>query len=292
MICAMVVGFTVRNKKLPRQGLSRAVSGVILMMMMFIGIEMGSSPDVVRAVATIFSDAALITVGAMSGTILLAWLFNRLIIRARVEQSICEVDSGGHGFSLLIVAVFGTGVAVGYISEIGDYLANLSMVALYLLMALVGFSLGSDRAALAALRAQNWRVVFLPVATIVGTLAGVLAISPLLDMGLTEQLAIGSGFGYYSLSSVLLSELRGAEIGAVALIVNVMRELITVLAAPFIVRLFSPAALICSGGATTLDVTLPIIVRNCGASFVAMAIFQGVVVDFSVPFLVTFFATL
>lgn len=292
MICAMVLGFSLRHRQLPRQGLSRAISGVILTMMSLIGIEMGSSQNVIQAVGTIFTDAALITVGALGGTILLAWLFNKLIIKAKVDKDVYELASSGHSFSLLIISVFGIGVLVGYVSGIGHYLVNFSMWALYLLMALVGFSLGSDKAAIAAMRAQNWKVIFLPIATIIGTLGGILLISPLLDMSITEQLAVGSGFGYYSLSSVLLSELAGAQIGAVALIVNVMRELVTVMAAPLIVRYFSPVALICSGGATTIDVTLPIIVNNCGTSFVAMAIFQGVVVDFSVPFLVTFFATI
>ena len=46
------------------------------------------------------------------------------------------------------------------------------MYVLYGLMFLVGISIGSDRKAWAALKGQQLRIVLVPLATIVGTLAG------------------------------------------------------------------------------------------------------------------------
>jgi uncharacterized membrane protein YbjE (DUF340 family) len=55
---------------------------------------------------------------------------------------------------------------------------------------------------------------------------------------------------------------------------------------------FGPLAPISAGGATTMDTTLPIITRTSGQDFVILSLFHGFLVDFSVPFLVTFFCSL
>ena len=60
---------------------------------------------------------------------------------------------------------------------------------------------------------------------------------------------------------------------------------------PLMVKYFGPLAPISSGGATTMDTTLPIITRCSGQDFVIVSLFHGFLVDFSVPFLVTFFST-
>jgi uncharacterized membrane protein YbjE (DUF340 family) len=106
---------------------------------------------------------------------------------------------------------------------------------------------------------------------------------------LTDCLAVGAGFGYYSLASVFITEYKGAELGTVALAANIIREMITLLGAPLLVCWFGKLAPISAGGATTMDTTLPVITRYAGKEFVVVSVFHGFVVDFSVPFLVTFF---
>ena len=189
--------------------------------------------------------------------------------------------------SLIIVAFFVAGVILARWGVLPQELLqqDFSMYVLYGLMFLVGISIGSDRKAWAALKGQQLRIVLVPLATIVGTLAGSIGVSFLLtDIRLTDCLAIGSGFGYYSLSSIFITEYRGAELGTIALT--------TLLGAAVLVRCFGKLAPICSGGATTMDTTLPVITRFSGKEYVIIAIFHGFVVDFSVPFLVTFFAKL
>ena len=105
-------------------------------------------------------------------------------------------------------------------------------------------------------------------------------------------MAVGSGFGYYSLSSIFITQYKGAELGTIALVANVVRELITLLGAPLLVRWFGKLAPISAGGATTMDTTLPIITQTSGKELVPVSIYHGFVMDFSVPFVVTFFCQL
>lgn len=197
--------------------------------------------------------------------------------------------------SIIIVSFFIAGVLLGRFVNIPAILTAEAptLYALYILMFLVGISIGSDKKALQALKQQNLKIVLVPLATVIGTLAGSALISFVLSgRSITDCLAVGSGFGYYSLSSIFITQYKGAELGTIALVSNITRELLALLAAPLLVRYFGKLAPISVGGATTADTTLPIITKFCGKEFVVISIVHGITVDLSVPFLVTFFCTL
>lgn len=157
----------------------------------------------------------------------------------------------------------------------------------------VGLSVGHDPQTLKNFRSLNPRLIFLPVATILGTVSAAALVSLILPYrSAPDCMAVGAGFGYYSLSSIFITQYKGPELGTIALLSNIMREIITLLCAPLLVRWFGNLAPISAGGATTMDTTLPIITRCSGQQFVVVSIFHGFVTDFSVPFLVTFFCSI
>ena len=197
--------------------------------------------------------------------------------------------------SLIIVGFFVLGALCGVYHLIPyDFTqSKLSFYALCALMFSVGVSVGNDPQTLRNFRSLNARLIFLPVMTILGTLAGCAVVSLFLShRSVTDCMAVGAGFGYYSLSSIFITEYKGPELGTIALLSNITREIITLLFAPLLVRWFGNLAPISAGGATTMDTTLPIITRYSGQSFVVVSIFHGFVVDFSVPFLVTLFCSI
>lgn len=197
--------------------------------------------------------------------------------------------------SLIIIGFFILGILCGITRIIPFDIAetDISYYALCGLMFSVGISVGNDPQTLKNFRTLNPRLVFLPIMTILGTLAGSAVVSLFLTQrSLTDCLAVGSGFGYYSLSSIFITEYKGAEMGTIALLANISREIITLLFAPLLVRWFGNLAPISAGGATTMDTTLPIITQTAGQQFVVVSIFHGFVVDFSVPFLVTLFCSI
>ncbi len=196
--------------------------------------------------------------------------------------------------SLIIVGFFVLGIVCGVMHWLPDLNAwgNVSFWTLCALLFCVGVTVGNNTALLKSFRQLDPRLMLLPLMTIVGTLsATAIAAMALPGRSLTDCLAVGSGFGYYSLSSILITQYSGPELGTVALLANIIREVITLLGAPLMVKFFGPLAPISSGGATTMDTTLPIITRCSGQDFVIVSLFHGFLVDFSVPFLVTFFST-
>ena len=200
----------------------------------------------------------------------------------------------GMGGSLVILGFFTLGIILGLAGlPAGQSIVHkLSFWSLCILMAMVGMSVGGNPELVSSIRSMNPRIALLPIATILGTYAGCIIVNLFLGHSIADVLAIGSGFGYYSLSSVLISSSRGPHLGSIALISNIIREVFTLLCAPFLARIAGPLAPISSGGATTADTTLPIISSCCGDKFVLISIFHGFAVDFTVPFLVTLFCSL
>jgi uncharacterized membrane protein YbjE (DUF340 family) len=197
--------------------------------------------------------------------------------------------------SLIILSFFATGLLMGifrwFPPQILTY--NISFYVLCALMFSVGISIGSDPTSVRQFRNLNPRILFLPLMTIIGTFVGVLTVSLLLKgRSVADCLAVGSGFGYYSLSSILITQYKGVELGTIALLSNIMREVITLLFAPWMVKYFGKLSPISAGGATTMDTTFPIITKYSGKEYAVVSIYHGFIMDFTVPFLVTFFCSL
>lgn len=204
--------------------------------------------------------------------------------------------------SLAIIGFFVAGCLLGLYLNTPEKTFNgdISCYVLYLLMLLVGLSIGNDKNIRQTLQNLRPKLLLIPLATIVGTLSfSALASLFITQWSLFDCLAIGSGFAYYSLSSILITELKTAslgiqlatELGTIALIANIFREIMTLLGAPVFVKLFGRFAPISAGGATTMDTTLPIITRYSGQDLVFIAILHGILIDLSVPFLVSFFCS-
>lgn len=197
--------------------------------------------------------------------------------------------------SLIIVGFFILGIAAGLSGMVPESIidGDLTFYALCALLLCVGIGIGSDRNIVTKFKSLDVRMALLPLGTALGTFAGSLVVSFILSgRSPLDCLAVGSGFGYYSLSSIFITEYKGAELGTIALLANIIREMVTLLMSPVLAKVFGPLAPISSGGVTSMDTTLPIIMASSGEQYSAVSIFHGFILDFSIPFLVTFWCTL
>ena len=309
--------------------LGRSITYTIWLLLLFFGLQVGANEQVVNNLGTLGVKALEISVAGVLGSCVVAWILLKFFFRGGIiagrhatetpasgrqmpredndaggkdapeqERSIMETLQG-----FIVVAFFAVGCVAGWLGLFPASLTDgdFSMYVLYALMIQVGMSIGSDKKLKEILCSLSPKLLLLPLGTIVGTLIFVAAASPFIGgIILPDSLAVGAGFGYYSLSSVLITQIKeaaagasfAAQLGTVALMANIMREVITLLFAPAICRVFGKLAPISTGGATSMDSTLPVITSVCGKEMVFISIFHGVLVDFSVPFLVTFFASL
>lgn len=192
--------------------------------------------------------------------------------------------------SLTILSFFALGLVIGRYTIINEWLSavDYSTLSLYLLMFLVGISIGSDTRSLQALKNMTLKILLIPTATIVGTALGVWFVSIFVTKyTLKELMAVGAGYGYYSLSSIIIKNSHSDALGVVALLSNVIREITTLLLAPLMAIYFGKIAPICSGGATSMDTTLPIISRASGKEYAIPSLIHGIILTILVPFIVS-----
>lgn len=203
--------------------------------------------------------------------------------------------------SLFVVFMFAAGCVVGDVFNLHWEFHRMSMIILYALMFQVGISVGCSDNLNAILRNFRPKMLLLPLTTIAGTLLFSALVGLFLThWGVLNCMAVGSGMGYYSLSSILVTQLKiptlgqqlAAELGTIALLSNICRELIAMICAPIIRKIFGPYAPISAAGVTSVDVCLPAISRACGKEIVPISLFHGMIVDLTVPLMVPFLCEL
>lgn len=289
----------------------RIVTWLIWLLLFLLGIEVGSNEMIVRSLPTLGVEALLLSSAATLSCCVLAWMLWRFSTNNTVQENAKNETSaekegnpaekeGLQGSSLIrglkvmkgsliVVGFFIIGLLGGIEKMVPSWLldGDVSFVALCGLLLFVGLGIGLNSEMKKEVRSLSPRMALLPVVTIIGSWLGALLIWTVLHRTLSDCMAINSGFAYYSLSSIFITEYRGAELGTIALLANIIREMLTLLGAPLMARWFGPLAPISVGGATTMDTTLPILSQTLGQRYIALSIYHGFVVDFTVPFLVS-----
>lgn len=203
--------------------------------------------------------------------------------------------------NLIVLAIFGIGCLVGAGFQPEADMHNWSLCILYALMLQVGIGIGSNRGLQQELKKLSPKMLLVPAATIIGTLAFSAAASLLLSQwSVFDCMAVGSGFAYYSLSSILITQFKepsiglqlATELGTIALLSNIIREMMSLVGAPLIRKYFGQLAPISAAGVNSMDVLLPSITRCSGKEVMPIAIFHGILIDLSVPFFVNLFCNL
>ena len=130
--------------------------------------------------------------------------------------------------------------------------------------------------------------LMIPVATALGSVAAGLVLAPLFRLGPGQAMSLTAGFGWYSLAGVLISNLGNPTLGSAAFLANLFRESLAFLTIPLLARTRWPYMAIGVGGATSMDVTLPLIEQCVGPESVPVSFANGALLSLSVPVLVPF----
>ena len=127
------------------------------------------------------------------------------------------------------------------------------------------------------------RVPLLVAGAVLGSSAAGLLMAPVAGLDPAVAVAAGLGMGWYSLVGPLLAGAVGPGAGLVALLSNMVREVVSIVAYPYASRLAGRWAPIAGAGATSMDTSLPIIVRYGGGEAGRVAVVTGMVVTLLIP---------
>lgn len=191
-----------------------------------------------------------------------------------------------------LLAIVALGLVIGaLLPRLGFDPGIITTWTLYFLLFLIGMQFRQSGIALGKALA-NPSILILPVATAVGSMLGGVLLMPLFSLTPGKALAVASGFGWYSLSGVLIANMGDPALGTAAFVANMLRESLGLLLIPLLGKSRVPQLAISAAGATAMDVSLPLIEQTLGPAAIPESFFSGAVLSLLVPVLVPFFMRL
>ena len=183
-------------------------------------------------------------------------------------------------------------VALGALLFLAQQRLGLESLALPSSNAFLLLMIGIIGADLAQIRlSRQWvspAMLALPGLVVVGSMLGGSLVAWLADVPLKAGLALSSGYGWFSLSSVMVAEALGKAYGTMALSIDLLRELLAFVIL-YAVGRWWPVVGLAAAGATAMDSSLPIIKQVCSPSAIPMAMVSGFLLTLLAPFMMSLF---
>lgn len=188
------------------------------------------------------------------------------------------------------------GLLFGYLfldTGVKDTLDLILMSALDVMIFIAGIEIGSNRGILKRICNLHSALLALaiPFAVACGSICGALLLGHIAGLSAYDSLLVGGGLGWYSFSSVVISAMYSTEIGTVAFLANMMREISSFFLIPLLVRVHKFLALAPSGAAT-MDSGLPVVIKYTNLHVGMYSFINGLVLTLIVPVLISWLLSL
>lgn len=188
------------------------------------------------------------------------------------------------------------GLLFGYLfldTGVKDTLDLILMSALDIMIFIAGIEIGSNRGILKRICNLHSALLALaiPLAVVCGSICGALLLGHIAGLSAYDSLLVGGGLGWYSFSSVVISAMYSTEIGTVAFLANMMREISGFFLIPLLVRVHKFLALAPSGAAT-MDSGLPVVIKYTNLHVGMYSFINGLVLTLIVPVLISWLLSL
>lgn len=215
-----------------------------------------------------------------------------------IEKEVEEEEKGGFDrMTLFILVGVAVGLSLGYFYirpnfnyESFESGASLAItIELIILLIFVGLDLGLAGDVITNIKSVGFRVLVIPLVVELGTLIGAALCGVFLPLSVRESLAVGAGFGWYSLGAGILMDAGMMTAGAISFMHNVMRELFSIIITPTVARKIGFVEAVAAPGATGMDVCLPIVTRSTSANIAVYSFVSGFIMSMSVPLVVPLF---
>ncbi len=273
----------------------------LMILIVSLGVKLGANDEVISSLGQIGLAALLITIAAMAGSLLCLYLLRRFVLKldryglplgsAPASESGSAAQEEGKADNALtkwIVLAVALGMLAGYFvipDSVVAYCGTVIDFGLYLLLFLVGMDMGRQGTVMADIKAAGFKVLLVPLVVAVGTLLCAALVGLLLPMGPKDAMAASAGFGWYSLAPTLLAP-YSLSVSAVAFLSNVMREIFSIIAIPFVAKYIGYVECAALPGAAAMDTVLPVVVGATHERITIYSFTSGVVLSLVVPILV------
>lgn len=293
VLAPLFVGFALPSNPVRTRWADKILSYIVYLILTVIGIELAQVHGLASQLGNIalyVTVLALLTVG--TGLVSLMLLDKWLPWHARPSNTQAtrhEVSIRGSLIQVICVAI---GFGIGHLlSDAWLPPENTMTVLLMILILLVGVGLKGSGITLKEVMINKRGMQVSLVFTLAVLASGVVFALLFEEVSISQGMALSAGFGWYSLSAIVMTDAYGAVWGSVALFNDLIREFAALLFIPVFMRRY-PAAAVGLGGATSLDFTLPIIQQSGGLSVVPLAISYGFIINIVSPVLMVALSSL
>lgn len=287
-------GWLLRHRDTVVKAVNTALVWTVRIMLFLLGLSLGQDDHLMSQLRNLGLYAACISTFSVAGCFAAAWILGRFVFPEYAAGKGAG-EAGGraaNASSFVALGFFAAGALLGRLHVLpeGAAAGEAAVWVLYLLLVLAGMTVGFDLKALGIVREMKCRILLIPLGVVAGTLLGSalawLLLSSFSSLSLPESLAVGAGFGYYSLATVIMTRLGDAALGSVALLSNMIHEALALLLPPFVVRFSGRLGPVLAGGAAAMDTCLPVIAQVSGERCAILAVFSGMCLTLLVPVIV------
>lgn len=287
-------GWVLRRHAAVVRVVNAALGWTVRVMLFLLGLSIGLDDALLGQLRSLGLYAVLISSFSVTGCFAAARFLGRHVFAeyAPGESGGTASEKGKSAGSFVALGFFLAGALVGWLRvlPLGPAAGEAAVWVLYLLLVLAGMTVGFDLKALGIIRELRYRILLIPLGVVVGTLCGSalawLVLTRFSALSLPEALAVGAGFGYYSLATVIITRLGDPALGSVALLSNMIHEALALLLPPLLVRLTGRLGPVLAGGAAAMDTCLPVIAQVSGERCAVLAVFSGMCLTLFVPIIV------
>lgn len=190
--------------------------------------------------------------------------------------------------SLSILITVALGILAGlfvFPDALAQHIGTIIDLGLCLLLFFVGIDIGRNKDIINQIKSNGYKILLIPLSVALGSIAGSILGGLALGLPLNESSAIGAGFGWYTLSAIVLAK-YSVQTSALAFITNVCREIIALISIPYIAKHLGKLEAIAPAGATAMDTSLPVISRSTDSNTAVISFITGAVLSTLVPIMV------
>lgn len=294
LLLALLAGYWLNIKFLSEKFIQTSLTWLTYLILGMIGFSIGALEDLPNKLVTAGAQALIFFAAISVLAIAALWYtgkhFNpsEKLLHTQAKAEDVKISFAVFADAIKTLAFVLIGLVIGiFASDSLTHVDTIVTYLLYLLLFLIGHQLqqGNYRLRKLFLNTQGLIIAFTTVAT---TLLGGLIGALVLDLPVTHGLAVVSGFGWYSLSGILITGLGNPVLGTTAFLLDIGREILALLLIPVFCRINSHVSVGYSG-ATAMDFTLPMLGKFHGADIIPTAIASGFIMSLLVPILIPLF---
>ncbi|MDD9950449.1 MAG: lysine exporter LysO family protein [Zetaproteobacteria bacterium] len=283
LLCALLLGYGLGNLSFNARILEKPLEYLVMAVIVVMG---NNSTATLLQSQNFFSTVPTFCLAVFIFNLLGLWLVFKFVAQPhrgtteRVAPS--GLDTKVIFSSIKYLAALLLGLASSFVMHLdSEQCALLVDIMIFVMLFIVGLQLRRQGIGLRQIF-LNRLGVLIAVSAMLLTLAAGITAATILNIDPWHGFLVVSGYGWYTLSGLMVTDVLGPELGTTAFLVDFFRELFAIVLIPLL-RQLGPGLAVGYSGATALDFCLPVIKLHHGEDAVPIAITSGFLLTLLAP---------